>query len=182
MNESNDRLRFVADAMLGSLARKLRALGFDTTYYKSGDDSGILQLAGKESRVLLTSDRQLADRAASRGVAAFTVTGDSDARRLDSIREQASAKGVELKPGEPLCSVCGSRLVRVSRASVEGNVPEQVRASHRDFYRCLGCGKVYWKGSHWKKLRSMGRRLGQNRIDNVQGGRARRGESRKGGH
>ena len=57
------RTRFVADAMLGSLARKLRALGFDTAYYKSGDDLGIITLAARSSRIILTADRSLASLA-----------------------------------------------------------------------------------------------------------------------
>ncbi|UCH08998.1 MAG: hypothetical protein JSV55_12885, partial [Deltaproteobacteria bacterium] len=46
-------MRFVADSMLGKLARYLRIMGYDTVYQKTYSDQRLLELVG-EGRVLLT--------------------------------------------------------------------------------------------------------------------------------
>ncbi len=155
------RVRFVADAMLGSLARKLRVLGFDTAYYKSGDDTGIMKLAVEDGRVILTADRALGALAVRRGARAIVLTGKSDSSRVRVLIEAARSSGLPLQRGDPLCSLCNGDLERLRREDVAGNVPKSVEARHRLFYRCRSCGKVYWKGGHWKKLRSFERLLGE---------------------
>jgi len=67
--------------------------------------------------------------------------------------------GICLVGGEPLCSVCGGELETLSRKDVAGKVPPSVEGRHRLFYKCLSCGQLYWRGGHWKKLRSLARRL-----------------------
>lgn len=153
------RTRFVADAMLGSLARKLRALGFDTAYYRSGDDSGIITLSVSSGRIILTADRSLASLASARGLNAILVVGTNDSQRVRAIAKAARESGYLLSTGASFCSLCGGELERVRRADATGRVPPNVAARHRLFYRCISCGKLYWKGSHWKKLRSLGREL-----------------------
>ena len=65
--------RFVADAMLGSLARKLRIFGFDTLYFKEGDDTALERLARKEGRIIITSDRLLSRDAERLGLRSVLV-------------------------------------------------------------------------------------------------------------
>jgi uncharacterized protein len=159
MPPAKERTRFVADAMLGSLARKLRALGFDTSYYKTGGDSGLLSVAIKEGRTILTSDRALAGRATRRGVSVVLLSGTSDGARLSAIARIFREGGLSLERSPPLCSLCGGELEVLQRKEVQGRVPKSVQDRHLLFYRCEACGHVYWKGSHWKKLRSLARRL-----------------------
>lgn len=148
------RLRFVADAMLGSLARKLRILGFDTHYYREGDDNGIIRLAVDEGRVILTADEPLVSLAIRRGATAVLLSERTDFARLKALTEWAEALGVFFEKGGPRCSICNGVLTRVPKSVVAGKVPSSVASRHRIFYRCDSCGKVYWKGGHWKKLRS----------------------------
>jgi len=56
------RLRFVADAHLGGLARLLRMAGFDTLYDNAYRDDEIERIARMDERVLLTRDRELLKR------------------------------------------------------------------------------------------------------------------------
>ncbi len=161
---SNDeaRTRFVADAMLGSLCRKLRALGFDTSYYNAGNDSGMMKAARAQGRIILTSDRSLAASASSKGLGVILVAGNSDGERISVISRAAAASGTRLVRGEPLCSLCGGELLPLRKADVSRGVPPSVVVRHRLFYRCRSCGHLYWRGSHWKKLRSLSRRLKPN--------------------
>jgi uncharacterized protein with PIN domain len=159
MEGEGQESRFVADAMLGSLARKLRILGFDTVYYRSGSDAGVVTLVIEEGRVLLTADRDLASLAERRGAASILLSGKSDAARLRSLRGAAERLAMTLERGESRCAVCNGDLAVVLKSELEGKLPQPIRARHRLFYTCESCGKVYWKGSHWKKLRSYERLL-----------------------
>ena len=145
--------------MLGSLARKLRAVGFDTYYFKSGLDSELLAQAAGDGRVILSADRALVATARRRGLPAVLVTGRSDAVRLKRVVEGSKEIGVQLMRGDSLCSVCNGALRPLGRRRVEGRAPASVVVRHRVFYECASCGKVYWKGRHWKKLRSFRERL-----------------------
>jgi uncharacterized protein len=85
--------RFVADAMLGSVARKLRIFGFDTLYHDASgiddDDSKVEELARKEERVILTADRALVEHARKAGIPVILVAGETDKDRLRSILKQS---------------------------------------------------------------------------------------------
>jgi uncharacterized protein with PIN domain len=147
--------------MLGSLARKLRAFGFDTSYFRGGEDSELIRLAASERRIILSSDRFLVERARKRDLAALLVSGRTEGERIGTLRSGAATAGLSLVSGNPRCSVCNGDLERVTKALVRGKVPHLVETHHRVFYRCLNCGKYYWRGSHWKKLRWLERRLGE---------------------
>ena len=146
--------KLVADAMLGSLARKLRAIGFDTLYFRAGSDPELLALAEGDGRLILTADRSLAGTARRRGLPAILVTGRSDTVRLKGVVEGSRALGLPLVRGDSLCSVCNGPLAPLRKNEVAGRVPASVLRRHRLFYECGGCGKIYWRGGHWKKLRS----------------------------
>jgi uncharacterized protein with PIN domain len=158
------RTRFVADAMLGSLCRKLRALGFDTTYYRSGSDSGILGEAHVQKRVILTSDRTLWRSASSSGLGVILILGKNDGERIATISRAAAVHGTRLVRRDPRCSLCNGELISLRKDDVSGDVPTSVILRHRVFNRCRDCGHIYWRGSHWKKLRSLSRRLETKQI------------------
>ncbi len=147
--------RFIVDAMLGSLARKLRIFGFDTTYYKTGGDSGLLEIAKEERRVVVTSDRSLRILAVKRGMAAIIVAGRTDRERILSLVGEATKLGYPLEAGEPLCAICNGFLFDVKRDDVKGLLPPELVPKHRRYYICNECGKVYWHGRHWSRLRKI---------------------------
>ena len=159
--ETNGRTRFIVDAMLGSLARKLRAFGFDAAYYEAGDDAGLISLSLREGRIILTADRSLAARAVAKGISAILLVGDSDGERLSSLAHGAKAGGFNLTRGDPLCSLCGGELGRVKKNEISGKIPSSVGRRHVFFFQCESCGQIYWRGSHWKRLMSLARRLNQ---------------------
>lgn len=146
---------FVADAMLGSLARKLRVFGYDTVYFRDGPDSELERLASDEGRILLTSDRRLFAHAASKGLLAFLVQGSSERSRLESVVEGAKRASIRLEHGPTRCAYCNGELALVRKAGVAGRIPKAVLAKHRVFYRCAGCDKFYWKGRQWSRLRRL---------------------------
>ena len=59
---------FIADGMLGSLARKLRIFGFDTLYYNDVEDFKLIEIGEQQERILLTCDKILIQRAMNAGI------------------------------------------------------------------------------------------------------------------
>jgi len=143
--------RFVADAHLGGLAHLLRMTGFDTLYDNHFEDSEIARIAAEEGRIVLTRDRELLKR---RGVThGCYVRAIKSAlqvrevfRRLDLAR---SARPFSL------CLDCNVPLHRIDKSEVDGRVPEGVLARHTRFVTCLHCRRVFWEGSHWRKMRAL---------------------------
>lgn len=137
----------LCDDMLGTLARWLRLLGFDTAYPGASlEDDALLRLAREGDRTLLTRDRDLA---ATRRVRTLYVQSDIlDEQVVQVLRDLA----LEVRAPMTRCSVCNGELVSASREEVEGQVPAGVHRRHRTFWRCPGCARVYWRGSHWERI------------------------------
>ena len=147
--------RFVVDTMLGRLARWLRAMGYDTLYPGQADDRRLLQLARAEDRVLVTRDRMLARVAEPRSCLIHVERVD------DQVLEAVERLALAPHDGDWLsrCLECNARLEPGRRESLQDLVPEHVFATHTDFMRCPGCGKIYWAGSHVDRIRERLTRL-----------------------
>lgn len=147
--------KFVADAMLGSLARKLRIFGFDTLYFATGADAELERLSRREGRTLLTSDRGLFARCQARGVRSILVEGRTDKERLVSVLREAGSGGA-MAGRKSRCAACNGELEALTRSeAAAAKVPPRALARHRLFYRCRACSRVYWRGGHWARLRRL---------------------------
>jgi hypothetical protein len=82
-------------------------------------------------------------------VDAFLVEGSGDEERLASV---AKEYGLVLDPVMARCTICSGRLKEVSRDEIAGEVPQKSLEAYDEFWRCSGCGKVYWRGSHWARI------------------------------
>lgn len=135
--------RFVADVMLGKLARWLRALGYDTLYFRDAPDSRLLGIALRERRQLLTRDTGLAARAGAAGL--LIRAEDLDAQ----IREVMAACGLNSRAA-PLsrCLECNGLLAERQPTEVADRVPPYTLATQPQFWECSGCARVFWAGSH----------------------------------
>ena len=141
--------RFLADAMLGRLARWLRTLGYDTAYDPAVHDPALVAWADRHARVLLTRDRRLvADLRPARSV---LVRSDAP---LVQLRETAEACGLGAPPGLfARCTVCNGVLRPATAAEAEALVPARVRERGGAVWRCGACGRAYWEGSHTGRMR-----------------------------
>lgn len=143
-----DRPRFSADEMLGSLARWLRIMGYDTIYHKDQDDTEIVTQALEEGRYLLTRDRELVLRARERGL---YIEGDDV---VEQLIQASKAFGLSLDESSTRCTLCNGELETLSPEEVGDEIPEGVLSNNDEFYRCCSCGKLYWKGTHWIDIRA----------------------------
>lgn len=144
----SDEHRLLLDVMLGKLRVYLRLCGFDAAY--AGDlgveaDDRLLEIATREERILVTRDVQLAGRA-DRSV---LLTERAVEAQLTELREA----GVELEVADrPVrCGRCNGRLEPIPEV---GSTPEYAPdPAGTDCWRCRDCGQVFWRGSHWDRMR-----------------------------
>jgi uncharacterized protein with PIN domain len=142
--------RFYCDEMLGHLARFLRAAGFDTRLACDGaSDSQILREAADEERWLLTLDRRIMEHKAARGVAVLLQQGT-----LDSHAEFLATR-FELDWLEQSFSRCllDNALLAEGRAAHYARVSVASRPLAQAVKHCPECGRIYWRGSHFERMR-----------------------------
>ena len=153
MEGMDDQNKFIVDAMLGSLAKWLRLLGYDTLYSTSYNDAQIISIAARAKRIVVTSDKGLYRRAIKAGLRAVLLPESSV---TESLARLASAGLIELRvdPSKSRCPLCNGVLKEVTDKNlVRGRVPPGALAKYSKFYVCTRCGHVYWEGGHWRNIR-----------------------------
>jgi uncharacterized protein with PIN domain len=145
--------RFVLDVHLGTLARRLRLLGVDTAYSPDAEDPDLVEASLAERRVLLTRDRGLLHRRALRWAA--HVRSD---RPDEQAREVLTRFDVVVRPWTR-CLACNGLLEEVAKADVADRLEPGTRRTQEFFVQCTSCGKVYWRGAHQERLRTLVDRL-----------------------
>jgi uncharacterized protein with PIN domain len=129
-------------------------LGQDVRYDASTGDNELLRIAYEENMVLLTRDEELYQRAIARRIPSALVVGETEEKRLAQI---ASIFNVHLDVDmtETRCPECGSDLKETPKKDVVDEVPVASLKLCDQYWKCTNqnCGKVYWIGSHWNRIR-----------------------------
>ena len=141
--------RFVLDVHLGKLAAYLRMLGFDAVYSNLADDPELARVSCEQRRILLTRDRGLLMRGA--------VTHGYWLRQTDSRRqtEEVIRRFDLMRSMQPFtrCMACNAQLGPAGPEEVADRVLPRTAESFTEFQRCRGCRRVYWQGSHYRRMR-----------------------------
>jgi uncharacterized protein len=146
--------RFLADCNVGRLARWLRALGYDASYHARIGDAELVREAAAESRVLLTRDRDLTKRRVIQtGVVRAVLIRDDDVTK--QLRQVFTELGLEIKEALTRCIECNSPLQSSVPATVAERVPPYVRRTQSRYSECMECGRIYWAGTHWQRMREV---------------------------
>lgn len=147
-----DHIRFIADVMVGRLAKYLRMAGYDVVYMNDADDSQILDIARGEDRIVLTRDTlMLQRREFNKGtLKSVYIKDDNLEKQLIQIK---SEMGIELRPDLIICLVCNGSLEEADKADIEGDVPPYVYRTQDNFKFCKNCGKYYWRGTHYDYIK-----------------------------
>ncbi len=151
-------MKFLSDSMLGRLTRWLRLSGYDVFYASELDDKEILAKAKAEGRIICTRDKRLAEKAEQSEVPVVYLESNELLAQLRQLRRELDIV-VRDEPVEARCPMCNSEVTRVARDEVADKVPSNVLSEVNDFWACGGCGKVYWRGGHWKRIKDMVERL-----------------------
>ncbi|WP_084385959.1 Mut7-C RNAse domain-containing protein [Methanoculleus horonobensis] len=149
---SGERQRFLTDRMLGTLTRYLRFMGYDTMSANSlspgssREDTLLLEIAGRDDRLLLTRDRELARRGGEQAV--YIASEEIIAQ----IRQIADLGLIEPEIRMSRCSLCNTRLRPATLREIREAryAPRSTRG--KEFSWCPVCRKLYWMGSHGHRL------------------------------
>ncbi len=146
-------MKFIADGMVGRLARWLRLIGNDVVYSRDLTDSELIRRAITEARILLTSDVELYRRAVADGADSFLVKGGTEAERLARIAKRFRID-LNIDTATSRCPTCNATIRPIKKEQVKEKVPPSTYEVFNEFWECTNrdCGKIYWQGSHWKKI------------------------------
>ena len=145
------KYRFVVDVNVGRLARWLRVMGYDTLFFREGDDNDLVRIALKESRVVVTRDSAFALRwVVKQGMMKVVQIRDD---HLDGQLKQLIQDLKLDSDGEfSRCVECNQPLIPAARERLEDRVPPYVFQHQRKFMECPECTRLYWRGTHWARM------------------------------
>ena len=139
-------MKFVADVMLGSLAKAMRFCGYDVLYDNHADDETLKKQS--RHRLILTKDRPLTKQL--RHEHTYLVQSIGIQRQLEEIRAR-----FPIKVSPPRCMECNGKLKKISKSKVQHLVPPFVWKHQEQFFRCGACSRIYWTGTHYENMLRM---------------------------
>ncbi|QCR22667.1 Mut7-C RNAse domain-containing protein [Pontibacter sp. SGAir0037] len=149
---------FVLDVHLGTLAKNLRLLGFDTLYQNTYSDREIATIAEAENRIVLTRDVGLLKQKSVK--CGYWLRSQHLQEQLEEVMQYYHLKNY-LKP-LTRCLACNGLLKEAAKEEVLAQLPPKTKIYFHEFYRCLDCHRVYWKGSHYERMEVYIRQLKEN--------------------
>lgn len=153
--------RFVLDAHLGRLAAYLRMLGFDALYRKDFTDHELAAVSAAQRRILLTRDAGLLKhRVVTHG---YWLRATDPREQLREVVRRFDLAG-RVAPFTR-CMRCNTPLEEAPEEAVATTVPPVARSRCREFRRCPSCARLYWPGSHYRRMRSFMQALGFSDAD-----------------
>ena len=161
-------IRFAADCNVGKLARWLRMMGYDTLFFRDIDDGQLVDIAMKEGRVVLSRDTGLMRRkVVASGQVKMLLLRD------DNPKEQLRHVMTALDLGSPFrlfsrCLECNHALEPRAKEELRGIVPPYVFLTQSDYMQCPSCRRIYWRGTHWQRMRRELERLTGGVFDTIQ--------------
>lgn len=144
-----DELKFFADVNAASVVRWLRATGIDTIWEDAISDDDLIRRAAREKRYVLTLDKRILQEFRADHI--FLLSSE---KPLDQFAEIVSRFDIP-KPKEffTRCLVCNKILREAEAQEIAENTPPLAPENHERFRFCAPCNKIYWEGSHTRRMR-----------------------------
>ena len=145
--------RFIVDSNVGKLAKWLRIMGYDALFFNNIDDNELVDIALKEGRVALTKDTQIMKRrVATNGQLKIVLTRDDDPKQ--QLRQIVKAFKLDCCLRQfTRCLECNESLVSRTKEEVKDLVPPYVFLNQTQYMQCPSCLRVYWRGTHWQRMK-----------------------------
>lgn len=145
---TTEPFKFIADAMLGKLARWLRIIGYDVVYESSISDDDLIARAIREHRVILTMDRKLTERESAKNSLLI-----KSPYYTEQLRQVINHYNIDYKSGIfTRCLLCNRPLDVVEKEKIRDRVPPYIYSTQDEFDVCRQCCRVYWSGTHRVKM------------------------------
>lgn len=143
-------MKFIADRMLGRLAKWLRVFGFDVYYQRDIDRASLIKIAKDENRVILTRARNFSEL---KHIPTFLIIDDD---YLEPQLKQFFSKYKDLDRSSNVfsrCVECNQLLEEVSKDQVADSVPPKAYEMHDEYRICPACKRIYWQGTHIDRMK-----------------------------
>jgi len=141
--------KFILDTQLGKLAKKLRMLGLDTLYKNSYKDKEIIKISREENRIILTRNKSLLkNNTVTHG---YWIRNTDPDKQLQEIVRRFDLKG-QIKPFTR-CIECNGIMKPVNKKEIMDQLLPKTKKYYNEFYRCSHCNKIFWKGSHYQRMK-----------------------------
>jgi uncharacterized protein with PIN domain len=151
--------RFILDVHLGRLTRYLRMLGFDSAYRSDWEDAQIIERAQSEQRIILTRDVGILKQ--KRVTHGYWLRNSEPGKQLIEVLEALDLRG-QLKPFTR-CMDCNGTIRPAPAELLDRMVDPDILVRFDRFWRCANCGKVYWRGSHYRRMLEAVQRINEQR-------------------
>lgn len=155
LSEGNFKIA-IFDSMLGKYARWCRMLGLKVLYISNFKDEDLV----KNTSIVVTRDKQLYKQRNLHNLPTILLFSSEFSKNLATLIKLFKLN-CELNPEKSYCTECGSELIKKTEIDnyILENIPENILRNVKTFWICTKCGKIYWIGSHHKKI--------QNILNNV---------------
>ena len=116
-------MRLLCDQMLGTLAKWLRILGYDTFYANAEmTDEDLLCIAKNENRIFITRDKELITKAKKENL---TVIEINDLELDLQLKKVSKYIIIDEKSFFSRCTFCNTILDKIEKSNVEGKPNEK---------------------------------------------------------
>ena len=139
--------RFVAEPMLGKLAKWLRMIGYDVLYQRSYREEDLFRFTAQGRRLL---SRRTEAQAHHPGV--ILIRSDHVGEQLMELRNAGCLK---LDPSKffTMCLLCNVPLRGADPESARTSLPDYVWHENLPGIRfCPECGRFFWPGTHRDRM------------------------------
>jgi len=152
---SRKEQKFAADRMLGRLTKWLRVLGEDVLYGPHLSGYGLIRVARRENRLILTRDRGLKKKQPPEFILIESDHYEDQLRQIMGTCQIGSLDRLFTR-----CLECNTVLQPVAKESVKERVPPYVYSSQEKFSRCSNCRRIFWPATHQERMMEELKRLG----------------------
>lgn len=144
------QLKFICDDMVGRLAKWLRILGYDTTYFR-GEDAQLAAISRAEERIVLTRDAKLPQQRVLKNC--LVLKSDEVFEQLKEVLQHFKLLPIQIDQTFSRCLICNTLVIKLSKDEVKSQVPDYVYQTKNQFHQCPQCKKIFWTGTHVEKTR-----------------------------
>jgi uncharacterized protein with PIN domain len=148
----SDKPKFLADAMLGNIARKLRLLGFDCKYFATINHDQLLSIAKIESRILVTRDHGMVNICKKQNISVIEILDLDETNQIVEICKKTNLNKCKIDMNYTRCTTCNDIIRPIQKEKIIDRVPDKVVQNMQLFWICNSCDHVYWEGTHIRNL------------------------------
>lgn len=141
--------------MIGSLAKKMRILGFDCKYFAAANDEDLVVCVHNEDRIILTRDRALAQKCKKQGIKVIYLSSHTEREQLAEIARDMGWRSLKLDIASTRCTVCNGQNEQVQKQTIISILPPKVAEQVEQFWQCNSCKKIYWAGTHIRNVEKL---------------------------